>query len=273
MSNDTMIEEYPDDDKRYAICESSWKEKKAASNFIERRYIYQDVDMEFRYDSDNNTLEGYAARFNVYSEDLGGFKERIKPGAFKKTIKENDIRALFNHDPNYVLGRTKNDTLDLIENNKGLKFRVVLPDTSIAKDLKISIDRGDISQCSFGFQTIKDSWSEDYKKRDLIEAKLFDISPVTFPAYTQTEVKVRNALIEMGIDYNSINLIITKANRNIELSDSDNQILKNTIDILGSFLNIDEPPAEGHSELSEPDYSIQARILLKKYRVSKLTGG
>lgn len=243
-----------------------------AKGFIERRDI--PIDTEFRFDSENNTLEGYAARFNVYSKDLGGFKERIKPGAFKKTIKENDIRALFNHDPNHVLGRTKNDTLELIENNKGLRFRVNLPDTSFANDLRTLIDRGDISQCSFGFQTIKDAWSDDYKKRELLEVKLFDVSPVTYPAYPQTEVKVRNALIDIGIDYNAVNLIITKASRSIELSDSDNEILKNTIDILGSYLITSEPPADGHSDDSaEPDYSIQARMLLSKYRVSKLTGG
>lgn len=136
-------------------------------------------------------IVGYAAVFNKLSEDLGGFRERIKPGTFSKTIQESDIRALFNHDPNYVLGRNKAGTLRLKENSKGLKIRIDPPDW--ASNIMESIHRGDIDQMSFGFRTIKDSWSKEDGQniRQLEEVQLFDICPVTYPAYPDTTVAVR----------------------------------------------------------------------------------
>jgi len=146
-------------------------------------------------------IVGYAARFDKLSEDLGGFRERVKPGAFTKTIKEADIRALFNHDPNYVLGRNKAGTLVLEEDEKGLKISIDPPDTQWARDLLLSIERGDINQMSFGFRTIKDTWIQQENKetiRELNELKLYDVSPVTYPAYTQTSVAVRKYNEFMG---------------------------------------------------------------------------
>lgn len=102
----------------------------------ERRYI---AASELRADVESNEIFGYGAKFGTYSDNLGFFKEKIRRGAFAKTIKENDIRSLFNHDPNYVLGRTKNRTLELDEDDKGLMFNVKLPDTSYAQDLLVNI--------------------------------------------------------------------------------------------------------------------------------------
>lgn len=143
---------------------------------------------------DKRQIVGYAAVFNKMSEDLGGFREVIKPGTFKKTIQEADIRALFNHDPNYVLGRNKSGTLRLEENSKGLKVIIDPPKTHWADDLMESMSRGDITQMSFGFQTVKDSWIEEEGKellRELREVRLFDVSPVTYPAYPDTKVGLR----------------------------------------------------------------------------------
>jgi HK97 family phage prohead protease len=146
-------------------------------------------------------IRGYAAVFDKKSDDLGGFREIIRPGAFKKTIKEADVRALFNHDPNYVLGRTKSGTLELSEDDKGLAIDIDPPDTQFVRDLMTSIGRGDIDQMSFGFRTIKDSWNEPKEggeiTRELLEVELFDISPVTFPAYPQTSVAVRSKVEEL----------------------------------------------------------------------------
>jgi len=142
-------------------------------------------------------IKGYAAVFNKLSEDLGGFREMVSPGAFKNTVAKDDIRALFNHDPNYVLGRTINDTLRMVEDDKGLAIEIDPPDTQWARDLMISIGRKDITQMSFGFRTLKDEWNNSDLKniiRKLVEAQLFDVSPVTFPAYPQTSVKVRDYL-------------------------------------------------------------------------------
>ena len=141
-------------------------------------------------------LVGYAARFNSWSEDLGGFVERIKPGAFKTALMTSDVRALYNHDSNQLpLGRTPK-TLRLAEDSKGLKVEIDLPDTQNARDLQTSIDRGDISQMSFGFTVAEngDEWKEKdgTAKRTITEVhELFDVSPVVYPAYTSTKVAVR----------------------------------------------------------------------------------
>jgi hypothetical protein len=153
-----------------------------------------------RVDAATGMIEGYAAVFNQPSEDLGGFVEDIRKGAFAKTIKEADVRALFNHDPNYVLGRNKADTLSLAEDNHGLQFRVKPPETAWAKDLQETIRRGDVDQASFGFSTIKDEWDQasNPAHRTLVEVRLYDVSVVTFPAYPQTSVSARS-LVEMLI--------------------------------------------------------------------------
>lgn len=139
-------------------------------------------------------ITGYAAVFNKLSDDLGYFREKIQPGAFKNTIKADDIRALWNHDSNYILGRNRSGTLSLSEDDHGLKIEIDPPDAQWARDLMTSIERGDVDQMSFGFRTITDSWQlvdgEDI--RTLIEVKLFDVSPVTFPAYPDTEVGLRS---------------------------------------------------------------------------------
>ena len=141
-------------------------------------------------------IEGHAAVFDSWSETLGGFfpfKEKVRAGAFAKSIGTDDIRALFNHDANHVLGRNKAGTLDLAEDGAGLFVRIYPPDTQWARDLQTSIARGDITQMSFGFIVEKDEWSsqDGADTRELVEVKLFDVSPVTFPAYTQTDVGVR----------------------------------------------------------------------------------
>jgi HK97 family phage prohead protease len=152
---------------------------------------------ELRVEGDKKPqIVGYASVFDQKSEDLGGFREIVKQGAFKKTIAESDIRALFNHDPNYVLGRKKTGTLQLSEDDHGLRISINPPETTWAKDLLTSIRRGDIDQMSFGFKTIKDDWEkrDGENIRSLSEVRLFDISPVTFPAYPQTSVEARSKL-------------------------------------------------------------------------------
>lgn len=147
-------------------------------------------------DSEPPKIVGHAAVFNSLSEELFWFREKIEPGAFRKTIKEADVRALWNHDPNYVLGRTKSGTLKLAEDEKGLAVEIIPPDTQWARDLMESIRRGDVDQMSFGFQVIKEEWEGDVNNpvRVLKEVKLFDVSPVTFPAYPATDVGIRSLL-------------------------------------------------------------------------------
>lgn len=138
-------------------------------------------------------ITGYAAVFNERSVDLGGFVEEIEPGAFKKTLSEGDVRSLWNHNPDYVLGRTKSGTLVLEEDEFGLRFEASPPDTQWARDAMVTMRRGDVDQASFGFDAIRDNWRQDGELvvRRLVEVALYDVSPVTFPAYPQTSAEVR----------------------------------------------------------------------------------
>lgn len=143
---------------------------------------------------EKRSLAGHAAVFNQIA-DLGGFREVVAPGAFTNSIANDDIRALFNHDANYVLGRNTAKTLRLVEDGQGLAIEIDPPDTQFARDLAISIERGDITQMSFGFETVKDEWQKDTTgmwTRTLREAKLWDVSPVTFPAYPTTDIGARS---------------------------------------------------------------------------------
>jgi HK97 family phage prohead protease len=158
---------------------------------VERRFTTSEFEVR-SLPNGGVQVEGHAAVFNRHSQDLGGFVEQVAPGAFKKTIQEADVRALYNHDPSMVLGRNKSGTLRLSEDNVGLHYQVDLPDTTYARDLAISMERGDVSQSSFGFRVIPggDGWGfteQDYPLRTLGEVQLMDVSPVTYPAYLDAD--------------------------------------------------------------------------------------
>jgi len=142
-------------------------------------------------------VSGYAAVFGVWSEDLGGFVETIQPGFFADVMGD-DVRALWQHDPSYVLGRTTNGTLELWEDETGLGYRIAPPDTQWARDAVTSIRRGDVNQTSFGFQVRDERWQPQVDgpaRRTLVKARrLYDVSPVTYPAYPQTTAQVRSQL-------------------------------------------------------------------------------
>ena len=162
---------------------------------IERRLFETTLSLETREDKPP-VIRGHAAVFGKLSDNLGGFRERIKPGAFAKSLKgKPDVRALFNHDPNFILGRTKSGTLRVTEDERGLAYEVDPPDTQVARDLMESLKRGDVDQSSFGFYVITDEWHKEngHMVRELVEVDIHngDVSPVTYPAYPQTSVSVR----------------------------------------------------------------------------------
>ena len=152
-------------------------------------------------------LCGYAAKFNTRSKNLGGFYEQIARGAFSRSLKAgDDCRALFNHDKNIILGRRGNGTLDVSEDERGLKFRCQLNrDSQQHRDIYASVKRGDISQCSFAF-TVNGDAGEDWQPlnekdeagntiaaiRTLKDVNLIDVSAVTYPAYNATGVQARS---------------------------------------------------------------------------------
>lgn len=161
---------------------------------MEQRVYPVELRVERRAEGQGAMLVGHAAVFNSSSVDLGGFREIVAPGAFSQTIAEDDIRALFNHSADMVLGRNRSKTLRLSEDSRGLAFEIDLPDTQAARDLATSIERGDISGNSFSFQTLEDRWQRDDQTelRTLVRVRLFDIGPVTFPAYPATDVALRS---------------------------------------------------------------------------------
>ncbi|MCG8430859.1 MAG: HK97 family phage prohead protease [Candidatus Omnitrophica bacterium] len=152
--------------------------------------------IEKRDDDEGTKIVGHAAVFNEATDIGGMFREQVAPGAFKESIKADDVRALFNHDPNFVLGRNVAGTLRMSEDKKGLAIEIDPPDTQTARDLEVSMRRGDITQMSFAFQVKKETWEEgeegESDLRTLQEVRLFDVSPVTFPAYDGTDVAVRS---------------------------------------------------------------------------------
>ncbi len=145
-------------------------------------------------DSGGGTIVGYAAVFDT-DTDMGWFIERVARGAFTETIKKDDIRALVDHDPVRILGRKKAGTLRLKEDSKGLRMEIDIPSTTAGADITESINRGDVDGASFAFRTIDDRWeTKDGKEhRTLLKAKVQDVGPVTFPAYPQATIGLRDA--------------------------------------------------------------------------------
>lgn len=191
-----------DGDQAVAICNSIWDDSKKREedldmyvkiDEIERRCL-PTSELELRVgENEAPKIVGYAAVFNTWTDIGGWFREQIKPGAFAKTIRENDVRALFNHDEDFVLGRNKAKTLSLREDAKGLAVTIDPPGTGWANDLLVSMRRGDVNQMSFGFQVNKQEIDYEKDERTLLDVTLFDVSVVTYPAYPTTSAQVRSA--------------------------------------------------------------------------------
>lgn len=151
-----------------------------------------------RRDGQPAKIVGYAAVYNRFSEDLGGFREVIAPGAFRDVIKSADVRALINHDANLIIGRNTAGTLSLSEDETGLRMEVTPPATSWAADYLVSIERGDITGQSFAFIVGEgnDRWERDQSgivTRTIVGFRdLIDVGPVVYPAYADTSVAVHS---------------------------------------------------------------------------------
>lgn len=150
-------------------------------------------------DGDGRTIEGYAAVFNSRTK-IGWFEEEIATGAFDDAIKRSDCRALFNHDNNHLLARQSSKTLTLELDEKGLKYRFDAPNTQTGNDILEMIARGDLAESSFAFTVKSESWEEEkddngkwHYRRVIKEVDiLYDVSPVTYPAYADTSVAKRS---------------------------------------------------------------------------------
>lgn len=161
----------------------------------EVRKLTNTIEVRSEQDSSENIIVGYALKFNSWSENLGGFRERISPDSLDGTDM-SDVRALIDHNSSQIIGRSKVGTLKLEVDDIGLKFRCQLPNTTYANDLMENLRNGNINQCSFAFQIDEDG--EDIEYNDTLNIydrtikrikSLFDVSVVTYPAYSNTDVQ------------------------------------------------------------------------------------
>jgi len=147
-----------------------------------------DVDVQ-ALDTRGRTVVGYASVYNVLSEDLGGYHEQIAPGAFADVL-DSDVRALLNHDPNEVLGRTKSGTLRLFDEQRGLRFELDLPDSPLGQNVRESVRRGDLDGASFRFVVGEEDWTGEVRTVTKVK-QLLDVTLATFAAYPAASVELR----------------------------------------------------------------------------------
>lgn len=169
----------------------------------EKRGVHVDIKVEFRAEGEGKApkIVGHAAVFNTPSQLIGGvFRELIKPGAFTEALKKSDIRALVDHDSRLILGRTSAGTLRVSEDDTGLAIEIDPPDTTYARDLLVSMQRGDITAMSFSFIVGDDGqeWARDpdetghWTRTIMRFDQVFDVSPVTYPAYPEADCALRS---------------------------------------------------------------------------------
>lgn len=179
------------------------------ANKATKEFRCTDGEAEYRVDeaTGKKTLIGYAAVFDDGTEKSQyryyGIIETIQRGAFTRALRDRqDVRGLFNHDSGSLLGRVSSNTLRLSEDDKGLRYEIDLPDTTLGRDLEQLIQRRDLSGSSFGFRVKSEKWErmgnkdEDKYKRSILDVDLIDVGPVTFPAYTGTQSQMRSEDIE-----------------------------------------------------------------------------
>lgn len=204
--------------------------------FENRIFQNANLTVERSEDGKRPQIVGHPAVFNQWTELWPGVREKVAPGSFAKTIQEADVRALFNHNENYVLGRNRSDTLALREDDEGLAFVIDPPDNGWANDLLVSIDRGDVNQASFAFRVIREEMF-DNKELDTLdftlqEVALRDVSVVTYPAYPQTDVGLRSILGDDVPDFDVLMRLCIRADRGLDLSGSDRDLLKQATEYL-----------------------------------------
>lgn len=160
--------------------------------------------VELRAETDIPRLAGYAAKFDTYSQNLGGFVEQIDRGAFDKSIADGgDVLCRYNHEDAGLLGRTSSGTLRLGHDSVGLTYEVDLPDTTVGRDVRVLAARGDVTQSSFAFETVDDDWSvtdQGFPLRTLLRVRLLDVAPVNSPAYLDTSAAVRSLAGRLDVD-------------------------------------------------------------------------
>jgi uncharacterized protein len=205
------------------------------------------TEIEVRAEGDGMTFSGYASVFNSPSENLGGFIEYVAPGAFKRSLQSrNEVKLLWNHDSGEPLASLRGGTMQLVEDERGLKVTATLPQTSRGKDVAELLRTKVIDSMSFGFNVIKDSWSRDGQTRTLESVRLFEVSVVSFPAYSATTAQVRSAptinpdelaeallKLESGEELDEANAtLITEVVNKLKANPGVEEVIDNGLDLL-----------------------------------------
>jgi HK97 family phage prohead protease len=177
------------------------------THVLERRNLTGPVEYRAVEGDTGAVAVGTAAVFGKWSVDLNGFRERIDPGAFTRTLRNADVVALWNHESHALLGRVSSGTLRLTADDEALRYEIDLPDTTTGRDVEVLLRRKDIRGSSFGFRTIRDKWEEDEDgnvSRTLLEAALIDVSPVARPAYPDTDAGLRSLADIIGRPFSEV---------------------------------------------------------------------
>jgi HK97 family phage prohead protease len=209
--------------------------------------------------ADDGTMRmaGYAAVFNEPSVPLP-FIEKIAPGAFRKTLSETpDVRLLVNHE-GLPMARTKNGTMRLYEDEKGLYFEAELANTQESRDLYTLVSRGDVDQMSFAFRVIRQKWNDDRTERSLTEVSLADgdVSIVTYPAYPATSVEAREAIkraiaeIKEGREVSGDSLLVLESIFG-DLTEGHEYVMK-AVEVMGALLGNNGVESEEEEESESP---------------------
>jgi HK97 family phage prohead protease len=216
--------------------------------------------VELRAEGDGMSFSGYAALFNEPSLPLP-FTEIVKPGAFKRSLQSrNRMMLLWNHDTSNPLASTRNGSLQLTEDARGLKVTATLPQTSLGRDLSVLVKSGVIDAMSFGFSVKRDSWSQDGNTRYLEDVSLYEVSLVSTPAYEQTSgtVSVRSA----GISADALADALLKIESGDELDSEQGALMRDVIERLSKTEPVAEP--------TEPEGDITA-LYAKKLALAELS--
>jgi len=234
-------------------------------------------DIETRAEDGKLRMAGYAAVFNEPSLPLP-FIEKIAPGAFRKTLSETpDVRLLINHE-GLPLARTKNGSMSLYEDERGLYFEAELADTQEARDLHTLVARGDVDQMSFAFRVIRQKWNDDRTERMLTEVSLADgdVSIVTYPAYPATSVEAREALkraiaeIKEGREISGDSLLVLESIFG-DLTEGHEYVMK-AVEVMGALLGNNEEEETPEEEIPTEDSSITQIITDTPGEGSKVIG-
>jgi HK97 family phage prohead protease len=242
---------------------------------IETRSLNLFPEMEARAAEDEEFIRitGYGAVFQR-KYDVYGFKERIAPGAFAKTLAEKpDVRGMFNHDPSFLLGRTKSGTMDVAEDKKGLAYEIRADKLDPqAQSVARKIARGDVDGSSMAFFVRNEEWESDAdgrpKLRTITEIELIETGPVTMPASPSTTAKIQRSLEETGIDFDALTGFAVKRRAGFRLLMAEEDLIARTIDRLErlkadpeSVIGTSLSPVEAQ-KYSEAAWALRSRVVI-----------